>query len=117
MPGILEQKRSRRDQCGNVSPGPLVSVDHEHAVAVTIDDFVPDIIFQVAHSTDGYSDFDAIVGRSDPEGRGTATGNAGDCKAVRVHLGPALQVVECPDAVPAFDGRGRIPARLPPPAI
>src|SRR5207244_9007537 len=45
-----------------------------------------------------------------------AAGNARHRQALRIHVGPAHQVVESPDAVPALDPCWRVTCRLPPPA-
>src|SRR5207248_2780146 len=57
-----------------------------------------------------------LVGGGDPDRRGAAAGDAGDGDPLRVDVGPADQVVDAADAVPALDARRRVAARLPPPA-
>ncbi len=67
VPGIFEQERPRRNQRGDVRPGPLKGIDQEHAVAMAVDDLVAHIILQVAHPTGRHGHFDAFVRCSDPE--------------------------------------------------
>jgi hypothetical protein len=59
----------------------------------------------------------AFIRRGNPERRGAAAGDPRDGDAVAVHLGTALQIIDGPHPIPAFDARGRVPARLPPPTI
>src|SRR5207248_5969061 len=115
--GVGEEHRSRGDQPGDGGPFPVVGVDHQHAVAMAVDDLVADVAFEVAHAADGNGDLDALVRRGDPDGRRSAAGDAGDADLLRVHVGPRQQIIDGADAVPALDAGGRVAARVPPPAV
>src|SRR5207253_4882609 len=101
----------------NRRPLPSIGVDEEHAVAVAVDDLVLDVALQVAHAADRHGTLDALVRGGDPERRRPAAGDARHRDAVRVHLGPADEVVDAAHAVPALDPRRRVAGRVPPPAV
>src|SRR5262249_4374697 len=101
---------------GDGRPLPAVGVDQEHAVAVAVDDLVPDVGLQVAHAADRHGTLDALVGGGDPERRRPAAGDAGHRQPVGVHVGPAHQAAEGADAGPALDAGRRVAGGLPPEA-
>src|SRR4029077_10922111 len=101
----------------DLGPGPLECIDEKHAVAVAVDDFVPDIILEIAHAADGHGHFDAFVRSRDPERRRTTARDARNRQAFRIHLGTALEVIEGANSIPTFDTGGGVTAGLPPPTI
>src|SRR5205823_5198123 len=113
--GIAEEHRPRGDQGGDGGPFPAVGVDHQHAIAVMVDDLVLDVAFKIAHAADGDGAADAVIGSGDPDGGRPAAGDAGDADALGIDIGPTGEIVDGPDAVPAFDAGRRVAAGLPPP--
>src|SRR5207244_6973980 len=114
--GVAKEHRPRGDQSGDGGPLPTISVDHQHAIAVMVDDLVLDVAFQVAHAADGDGAADALVGRGDPDGGRPAAGDAGDADALGIDVGATDEIIDGADAVPALDAGRRIAAGLRPPS-
>src|SRR5262249_57209326 len=113
--GIGEEQRARGDQGGDLCPGPLKSIDQEHAIAVAVDDLAADVILQITHATDRHGYFDSFIGRGDPKGSSASARAAGYGQALGIDLRTALQAIERADSVPALDpGRGVAASRAPP---
>ncbi len=113
--GIGDQQRSRCEQRGDLGIVPTVGVDLEHAVAVSFDAAVDDMIGQVGDPGDRDGDLDPIVEGADPPAVGSATGSSGHTNPATVDFGSRLQVVQSPDAVPRLDSSRRIASSIPPP--
>ena len=73
---------------------------------MAVDDLVLDVAFQIAHAADGHGHLDAVVGGGDPERGRPAAGDAGDADLLRIDIGPGLQIIDGPHAVPALDAGG-----------
>src|SRR4030095_3535518 len=94
-----------------------VRVHEKHAVAVTLDGAVHDVVAQGCDACRGRDDFDAIIERRDEPGVGATTAASGEPDAFRVHFGPGHQVIECADSIPCLDSGRRVTPRNPPPAV
>ena len=114
--GVGEQQRPRRHEGGDGRPLPFVGVVEQHAVAMVIDDLLGDVTFQIAHAADRDGALHALVGRRDPERGRAAAGDAGHADPIRVHVGPAHEIIDRSDAVPALDAGRGVAGRVPPPA-
>ena len=114
---VGNQKRPRCDKGCDLSEVPTVRVDHEHAVAMPLDRPVDDVIVEAGDSGDRNSHLDPLIDRGDPPRIRSATGTTGDSETFTINFRSALQIVQSSHAVPGFDARRRVAARIPPETI
>ena len=96
---------------------PSMGVDHVHAVAVSLDATVDDVVFKVGDAGHGHGNLDARVDRGDPPTIGPAPAAAGHSYAGPIDLGPGFQIVERTHAIPGLHTRRGITAVEPPPHL
>ena len=107
---VHDQKRTRSRERDHAREVPAMRVHEEHAVAMSLDAAVDDLVLHVGDTGGGCAGLDALVERGDPPRVGTATAAAGDTKLRFIDLGTRFEVIERTDAAPGLEPGGRVAA-------
>ena len=113
--GVGDQQGTWRHQGGDHGVVPSIGIDHEHAVAVTFDAAVNDVILQVGDAGYGNRNLDAIVDGSNPPRVGSSAASSGDSKPLPIDLAASLEIVQRADTVPSLDAGRCVASVVPPP--
>ena len=99
---VADQQRPRSHQRHEAVIVPAVGVHVEHAVAVTLDAAIDDVIVHRRHPCRRGRRLDALIQCRHPPRVGSSATASGHSKTCFVHLGPGFQIIQCPHPRPGF---------------
>src|SRR5437899_5748795 len=91
---VANEQRPGCNEGSDLGIIPAISVDAKHAIAMTFNGAVDDMIFEIGDPGDGASNFDALIQGGDPPRISAAATAAGDSESGFVHLRPGLEIIQ-----------------------
>ena len=114
---VADQQRTGCHKRGDSGEVPAICVHEIHAVAVSLDTAIDDMIPQTADSRHRYGTANAFIQRRQPPAVSSASRASRDTETTGVHFRACFEIIEGADAVPCFNAGRRVAAHVPPPAI